>query len=596
MQKIINMFTLKKDKKVAIITIGIIISIACLFTVVYTLVSKKTPKEFYIKAEEENFKKYSNHIKKVYDDFYKEQIPFIENKYQKKLDISVQDINVQGDKFSSINNLIIPIAKKLSLMFDYNNNVKDSQSLSTISVSLSKSRFVDAYIYSEADNTKCFIPVLVPDKHYLVNNESVDKIYSQLNIPIRPKRVLGPVDIVKTLKYSDDVFNKVMKAYGILISNFIDERDVTYGLKKTVKIGQDSIDCQEVIIVLNSKKTENLLKDVIKKIASDDDLIRLTYENYADIIKLVNEAGIFDIFSALNKYGIIKLSNSMSDLIDTINVKKDTGAFKDFIKLFSENVVVPNDISMKLLIDKSYNIVDRQININNVNMPNLSSKNKYSININTGTNDIKDENFNTMRFNLIFDLTNRAGDNDTQKVSFNSEYANMLGNILKSKIIKVEYEHRSNDIPKLLASLNLELADNDVDLDKDKNATLVSDINYKLSFSKDDSNNINTLKGNINSETRRNDKMKTENNLITLNINLKAPSIDLKSASAILSINRYNKLNVDFGDSDVVVGTPVDTKNMNGNGINQVCDEINKSIHEFIIKNVSIIGESFLRG
>ena len=584
-----------RNRKLILISVCVVVilGIAALLAVHFGFMAK-SPRQFYLESESKNVKRYSDQIKQVYNDFYTYQKPYMDSRYKDRLELTA-DLQSGEEKPFGLSNAkdIFDIIRKCKLVVDSNNDPNAKKSLTKLSLLLESAPMLDAEVYTNNRQMGVTIPVFLPDKYFMVNLDKLDEVYDRLEsrynlLPLKPKRVLKKVDIAKAISFSNEEFDGVIKDYGSFVAGLIDESDVKYGKNVTVKVGNEDREGREVVVSLSSEKTKKLLQGIADKISSDDTLLKLTYGNYSDVIKLVDEAGIFQLFEVLDQKGYLKLNKTLKSYMENVDVKKDLDKFKASIKDYGNSAVISDGLKMTLVIDKSGAILDRKTDISY----SKSSGEKTAIDIHTGTNDVKNDDFKNGFCEIALSSTDTNGQKQAVLWSFNSDITpSGTGSDKKGKI-EITNSNKVNDKEEFSAQIKL-------DLDKKQDPATLKDnstVKYDIGFKGGESAATDRFNGEIDTVSWKNNKTKTRDANTTLLINADLPSYNLKNTSLKLDLKKEDRLEIpEFSLPEVQPANEVDLNNISDAGLLKVENEMLSSFGTFYLQNKPMMDAIFAK-
>lgn len=573
-------------KMIIIISISVLTAAALLATAYLTMFSKQA-RQFYLEAEAKNFKKYSDQIKQIYGDFYSDQKPYIEGNYKKRVEVTA-DIKSEDTKIFGLSNAqgIFDIINKCKVVVDSKNNPAVNAGLTNISLLLEKAPLIDITVFKKDRQLGFTVPVVLPDKYFTLNLDKLDDVYDRFYkrydlLPIKPKRVVSAVGMAKTIRFSNEELDSTAKNYGTFISALLEDKDVQYGKNVIIKIGNEVKKGREVAITLDSVKTKKLLQGIAEKMSNDDVLLKMTYENYADVIKMLDEAGLFQALKVFDEQGYLKINDTVKGLLNTLNIKKDIPGFKGALKKFLSDVDYPDGLKMTVVIDSSGNILDRKVTINASSNDNAGRV----ININTGTNDVKNDNFKTGICSIKLIDTLKDGNTYTREYSINSTII-PTGKNEKGGIV-INYTGKKNDNLELSTQVNLDIDRNTDELTMKDNST----VKYVVRWAKDkNSSEGDKLSGELSSVSWKNNKLKTRNKNTTLTMNADLPSSGLKNTSLKLDFKKEDKFDIgEFQLPQLSNSNTIDLNNVTDKDLEKVEGEIEASFGTFYLKNKPIV-------
>ncbi len=567
-------------RNVAVAAICILIAAVLILTACFFLI-KPSARDFYLKAEGKNIKNYAQQLKDSYKEFYNENKPFMDNSYKSRYEISA-DIESSDDKFFGVKNskAIMDILRKCKLIIDYQNNPAKHESLTNAGIMLEKAPLIDAKVITGNGQTAITVPVLLPDKYFTFSQDNLDKIYDKLNIPARPKLLLKTVDIATALKFSDKELDDVIKNYSDYFSNMIDNKDVKYGSKTIVKAGSKEFEGTEVLVELDKAKVEKLFKGILEKAVLDETLMKLTFQNYDAITTLLEKAGIFQALNEFYKGGFLSLDDDFKTILAQMSGKKDINSVKSSIKKLAAGLSFPDGLKMTLVIDSSGNILSRKINTT----MKTGEGESITYNIYTGSNDIKNNNFDSIIFDLSVEVQNKNGEKILRSVKVDNTQTVAGDNQTDAKN-SIKYERQRNGKEEFSAGIYLDKSfKTDFKTQGGKDAIKYEIlINYALSGKTD------KIQGELNTAYTSNEKKKTRSSTSNITINANMPSINLPDSSIKIGLVSEDKFNTSFSLPKVEASNSICLDNISDVHVESIEKEIFKSLGQFYADNQPLV-------
>jgi hypothetical protein len=581
---VLNNAPVKKafNKKLLIpIFCGAIVLISAVVAAV-TMLSAKPARSFYLETEGRNFIKYSNQIKNSYKEFYSGQEPFISGTYKSRYEAAV-DITTENKEAFGLKNIqsILDIVRKFKLVVEYNNNTKAGQSLTRASLLMESAPLLDAEVYRNGEQVGITVPVLIPDRYFTFDRSKLDSIYDRFGIPVKPKILPRSVDIAKTIKFSDLDLDTVKSSYGSFISSLIEDKEVKYGKNVEIDVNGNNTMGREVIVTLDGLKTKKLVQSITEKISNDDLLLGLTFGNFAGIVKLYDEAGLLQAVKALSDYGYIKLGANTKNMPASFDIQKSMENFKSAIKEFGAASSFPDGLGMTIVVDKSGNILDRKLSMAYAGTDGI----KYKISLHSGTNDIKNDNFDNGFCDISVEYKNSGGNTLVNEVSVAANLVPGKGEGNKKGRVLVNYIGKKDGKQEFSARAVL-------DIDKNTDAKTLKDNNivkYSIELLGSKPDSPDKLSGEINTVSWKNNKSKMNNINTLLTINADIPSLGMKNTSIKLDLKKENKLDAEFSLPEVDPATVTDIGSMTDKDMKKLMDDIYASFGEFYLQNQPLV-------
>ncbi|MCX7749359.1 MAG: hypothetical protein N2645_21075 [Clostridia bacterium] len=582
---------LTKNKKILLIALGAVFLIAAAFSSYFLLVNNRSPRQFYLEAEARNFKKYADGLKGGYRDFYESQKPYMESNYKSRLELTA-DISSESDKPFGIANskTIFDLLRKSKLIVDSNYSPKGNKSFTNLSLLLEKSPFIDAAIFTDSGRMGFTLPIMLPDTYFTFNTDRLGQVYDRYFTryklpPIKPERLIKKVDIAKEFKFSDGEFDNIIKEYGDLISESLEEQDVKFGRDVPVSIAGTDYGGRELIITLNEEKSEQLFRKLTDKISTDSVLLKLTYGNYAGIIKMLDEAGFFQLLEFMGSQGSIKDGEALISKLKDIRAVKDTSALMESVKKLQAEMK-PGELKMVLIVDNKGNILDRNVSLAFTGEGNAKS----AFEIHSGTSDLRNDGFKNSFCTLKFTQTSADNQKLEQEWNFRTNItpSGAEGNEKGRLELGIHTKKNETAQSETKAVLDLDKAIDELTLKE--NTRVNYDIQLLASGSEPD-----TLKGEINTSSWKNNKRKTRNSNTVFTITAEMPSQNLKKTSVKLGLVKEDRLDIgDFDLPQITDGNSVDLIKITDAELIKVENRGLASFGIFYLKNKSIV-DAFLQ-
>jgi len=574
-----GIFKSKRSKRITIAAIGVLVIAALAAGAVYML-SGRSARDFYFNAESKEFKSYSDLIKKTYANFQESQKPYMTGAYQRRTEVMADMQPGNGDFFGLKNaHEVFDIIKRSKLIVETKRNPSDKTSLTDLTILLEKVPFLDAQVITRDRRLDFSIPVLTPNRYFTLNEDKVDEVYDRFGIPVKPKRTVNMADIANMVKFSDSGMDSVSESYGKFFSGLLGENDVKYGKETEVDIAGKKTVGKEVLISLDSVRTAGLLKELAGKAGSDDALIGLTYSNFADVSGLLDEAGLYRLFDYLSKSGLVVLNDNESAILKDIRAKKDVQGFEEAISKAFDGFDFPQGLKMKLVIDKSGNILDRTVDLL---LEDRQSHEKQALKIHTGRS-------NT----ILDDCRNRFIDvsvNDSSQYRAEASFTPYATAGDEKGSIKLSFGTSNGG--KVVASTDISI---ETDSTTDK-LTLKKNnlIEYNVQMQGDTSPKKGLLKGKINTISWKNNKFKTRNRNTFFTYSADLPTFGIAGLAGAFTLNGEDKLGIEpFTLPEVQAANTVDLNTASKEQLDSVQNEIMASFGAFYITNKPIIDAIF---
>lgn len=538
------------------------------------IMKKESPKDFYLRAEKKNYIKYSEKINEFFENFYDNQKVYLENMYKKRYDVTASinspDASAYGFQKSY---LLDSFVKKCRLIVDYNNDIKNDKTLTKMSLLVQKTPILDSEIFTDKNIIGLNIPVILPEREFVFDKKNLDNIYKSFNIPITPKRIIGPVEMARTLKYKKEDLDAVSETYGNLLVDAFRQSEVSLGKESSVSINGKQVKVNEVTVTLDRTKTNKLFKELLNTIANDNTVISLTYQNITEMVELLDDSSIFEIFNILDRE-YIHFSDDTKQVINALKIKKDLQGFKNYLKDIAGRLDFKDGLEMKLLIDKSNNIIERKLSLGYVNEKNL----KREFSIDNLVTDLNNEGFENMQTNFEFGI-NDGTKNNIYIVGYRSLYENR-----GKRKVNLSYGKKIDREAVLNANLKLEMNGEELE-QKDSNSGVVYDLKIKTKNSVEQ----DVFKGNIDTTSKWNEKFSEMSYKSKFQLEADIPSLNLKKTNIELNIKSLNKMYSDFEINKHNELRTVELDKLDEQKLGEINLEIYQSLMSFYLENKPLI-------
>jgi len=576
------LFGFIKNKKTLIIVITLVTVIA-VAAAAYFVFGQKSARDFYLEAEGRNFQQYAQIIKKTYTDFNEARQPYLAGNYKARTEITL-DVNGEGSSASdNAANGIVNVLGKCKLVVDSKNNTAEKKNLTELSLLLEKTPFLDAQIFSEGKELYFTVPVFTPDRYFKLDTSRLNEVYDRFNIPVKPLRIPSLIDAADAIKLDIGEFDSLTEEYGSFISKSIKDEDVKYGKSVEMNISGQRTKGREVSVNVDSVAFTALLNGLAAKAGSDDTFAMLTYGNFAAVSEIVDEAGIFRVFDFLDDTGMVALNDTQRELLKAVNVKKDLEGFKKELAELFNSCEFTNGVKMDLIIDSAGNILDRKAV---VLMKDTASGAEYEVNIHTGTNNLKYNDYRNRYLELEIIVKSGNKKKNQQYFRFNptiepsSKHKNNNGSMVISwGIDAADGMHSSTEVRLDIDASTDELTSKD-------NST----IKYNIELQGSNEGQPEKLSGEIKTSKWKNNKLKTRNQTTAFTINADLPDFGITGFSAVLNLAREDKLEMEaFMLPEVAAASVVDLNTATDEELNRVAEEIMGSFGTFYMTNKPIV-------
>lgn len=532
----------RKRTKILIAVASILI-LALLAGGTYYFMSKKSARQSFLDAESRNFKNLSRQLKEAYKKMTDARQPYLTGSYKSRTEITADikpgngAVAASGTAAADSDDFnLYDLIGKFKLIVDTNQNPIDKTGFVKLSLLLEKTPFIDANIYTRGHEMFFTVPVLTPDSYFSVDTDKLDEVYDKFKIPVRPRRISRLFDPMSVLYFNDQEFDKIASEYGSIISNALGESDVHFGEKIEMDISGEKLKGREILVTPSADSSDSFFKSLVGKASSDDMLIKLTYGNFAALSGVIDEAGIYQLLDYLDKTGNMGLSKTERDFLNVLASYKDLQGFKKALGEAMNGYTAENGLKLKLVVDGQGNILDQRLT---ASLMNSGSRMAYDVVLHTGTNSIK---YNDFR-NRFMD----ASVIETTPEGIKFRYYLKVDPALEPAeegnkgTLKIGFGLEKDGVVQSGVNAAFELAPGIDRLTSKKNVKT----GYSIDMLSVGVKGSDSLKGDINTTSWKNNKLKTKNSTTAITINANLPSFNVKDYSIALNLAREDRLGLE---------------------------------------------------
>lgn len=578
------MFQFLKKRKVVLIISVIILAAAATFATVYLISAAKPARDFYFKAESKSFKLYTDWIKKNYGDFLENQKPYLTSDYKRRTELTAEIGSSSGKPFGVDNAQgIFDVLKRCKLIVDTKRSPAKKTSLTDISLLLEKTPFADAAAFRKDRQLYFTVPVLTPDGYYTLDLDRINEVYDRFGIPVKPQRLVNSIDIAETVKFDGNELDKSAAQLGEFISGIIKAGDVSYGNNAELTLSGIKAKGREVLVRLDDKKSKELFKGLAQRYTADKSLVGLTYGNASAVSKLLDQAGLFRLFEYLDKSGTVALNESEKKLLTSLNISNESGDFAITLMDTMGSLDFPDGISMKLVIDKSGNILDRMLD---TVVSDTRSNKSFKVGIHTGCSSLIIDDCRNRFMEVSIDNSDVAGKNSHQVFQLTSAFTPPDAKADESGNIKVSFSNEVDGTLRTSTAVVLDLTGSTDPLSLKKKG--ICKYSIEMKYGGMDKGNV--LSGEVNTDSWSNKKQKTRNWTSDITLNADMPSFGVEGFTAVLKLAREDRLGIEpFELPAVNTAGTVNLNTATDEELGRVQEEILASFGVFYMTNKPII-------
>jgi hypothetical protein len=346
-----------------IIAAAVIILVAVLVYALWHLLARRSAGELYLEAEKKSFSKLVDNIEEKYISFKDKYKPYMEGPYSSRTEISLDVPGGLGSFGLQNTDAVKGILDKSKLIINTKNDPLKGISASEADLLIERSPFLNAQLFSDSQTIWLSIPDFLPDRYFSVRRDDLGGLYERFSIPVRPLKLISGREIAANLAFGGEDFRRSAEKPAEIYSEYLTNETVADNGEKAVKIGDLVTEGREMLVTLDEEKATSLLKGLLTTIADDDALLLYTYGNFAGISELLDDAGLFRLFSYLDETGKITLSSYEKEILAKLNVRKDMDGFRESLKKTAASYRLKDGIKMKVLLDRDGDIVYRDVSL-----------------------------------------------------------------------------------------------------------------------------------------------------------------------------------------------------------------------------------------
>lgn len=567
-------------KKIAVIASLLILGLAV--AAAYTLFVNKPARRAYLEAEGKNIKKYTDQLKTAYKDFYADQKPYMDSRYKKRTEFTA-DIRSDSEKPFGIANAenIFDVLRRCKLIIDSNNDPTSKESLTKVNLLLERAPLIDAEIYTRDRELGFTVPVLLPGKYFTADRELLDQVYQRFNLPLRPKKTFKASEAAGALKLDDRELEGIIQDYGSFLSGLIKDKDVQYGDKVSVKVGNEDKTGRQIILTLGGEETKKLIGEAARKFSADEVLSKLTYGNYAGMTGILDEAALFQVYPMLEEMGYLKLNDILKDYLNVLGKKPDREAFKNALEALDTDVTYPEGLKMVVVVDGSGNILDRKLTTLMLRGP----EERISIDLHSGTNDSKKDDFNKGFAQVEIGMESPGEDKLLLGWGINSNLDVNSRDESRKGEIAVTHTRKKNGRDEFGIKLDMKVGSKIDEATLKRNSTT----EYELAFRGEDPGISDRFFGTMVTDSWRNNKQKTRNSNSSIELNFDLPTLGVKNTALKFDLKNEDRFDVDFSLPQVKEADTVNLNKATDADLQKVQGDMMKSFGAFYLQNKPVV-------
>ncbi|NLK88049.1 MAG: hypothetical protein GX279_11250 [Clostridiaceae bacterium] len=352
---------MSKNMKKTIAILLFAVFAAALAYIAYTTFTKKSTAELYLEAESKNFKRIVNQIGEYHTSLLDKQKPYMEGPSRSRTEITADIKGVEALLGFSDAGQLSGILNKTKLIIDTRTHPQKEISATDATLLLEKAPFLNAELYADNRTIWFAVPDIMPSRYFCTERDRLNDLYDRFSIPVRPLDAITGVKIVESLVFDKEPLLTSSKKLGdIFTKNFTDET-VTYNGKYNSTAGEKTIEGDEMHIFLDEEKASSLFRELLTAVSEDEVLLKHLYGSYANLSTLLDDAGLFGLFEYLDETGDMTLSDHEREIVSKLSESKDIEGFRSRLKQLAADYRLKDGLLMKVVIDKDSNILQREI-------------------------------------------------------------------------------------------------------------------------------------------------------------------------------------------------------------------------------------------
>lgn len=560
---------IKKLKKRYFISVAIVLSIILItFGARAAFDLFKTPKQQYMQVEQKNFKVFADELKTGLENAKNADAVSLKSKpYECKTEFSIgADIKDIPGIDPSYSGSIGSILNKIKFTNDSKIDIQNKKFLNDFKIMVQDNPLITASIVQNNMQIGVSLPVLY-NKFFTADLSDMKTLYKNLGIQDTgniPNKTITQEDLTKAIKINKEDVNSLLKKYGKLYYESLDEKSVILEKNTTFTVDSEKIACRKFTLSLDEKQFKTLIEIMYNTLSEDDKLIDLTQGNVANILNLYKDAGVLN---SLPDMGV---------LTDKATFKENLKSFKKTLKEELDKVKLPNGFKMTLWVDKKNTILSRSFSTDII-----SGTDNNTVNTTLEMKKWTSQKDNSKNKSIGLLLTSTK---DNRKLDFNIVTKSALDENRDNgnENINVNWTLTGSNTPESKMNFNLNSKKS-----KDK-ITNDGKVDLQFDFSLLQDNNDFSGNGNILTTSWANKKSKTDGYSSAIKINFKEPGSEEDSLSLNANIKQDYAYGIDFKLPELNESNSVNLNNVNKTELDGVIQEIQGSVQKFFYENLNL--------
>lgn len=358
---------MSKGTRRMILAAVIIVFIAALIYCAWLVLPRKSTAELYLEAEKKNFEAFAEDIEMKYTSLVNKYRPYMEQRYSSRTELSLKVSGGLGSLGLGDAGAVMDILGKSKLIVKTRTDPAKGISDTEADLLLERAPFLKARLYSDSGTIWLSIPDFLPDRYFSVRRDDLEGLYDRFSIPVRPMKLISGRQIAASLAFDGKAFRGSADRLADIWAGYLTDDTVTDNGTVAENIGGYSTEGREILVTLDEEKATLLLKELLSAIADDDALLAYTCGNFAGITELLDDAGLFRLFSWLDETGTVLLSDHEREILEKLNVRRNIEGSRKKLGKAAETYRLRDGFKMRVMLDKNGDIVRREVSLDFLN-------------------------------------------------------------------------------------------------------------------------------------------------------------------------------------------------------------------------------------
>ena len=355
----------RTKKLILIITVAIIIA-AVVYTA-WSVLTRKSTEELYLDAEKKLFGEMADNIGKQYASLKEKYKPYMEEAYSTRTELSLKIAGGLESFGFDDSGAVTGILDKSKLIVKTKTHPVKGISITEADLLLERAPFLNARLFSDPQTIWLSVPDFLPDRYFSVKRDDLEGLYDKFSIPVKPLKLISGRELAANLSFELSTFRNSAEKLADIYSGYLQGGAVADNGQKTINFGGGMAGGREGLVRLDEENATSLLRELLTAIANDDGLLLYTYGNFASISGLLDDAGLFRLFGFMDETGAMVLSDYEREILKKLNTGGDMEEFRGNLLKAAASYRLRDGIKMSVLLDKSGNIVYREVSLDFLN-------------------------------------------------------------------------------------------------------------------------------------------------------------------------------------------------------------------------------------